>query len=625
MKKKPLVSTLLFVFSALVPTAAAQTLNTSDIDTLIKSQMQRYAIPGVGLALVKDGKVVYTQGYGVRDIKTNTPVNTETLFAIGSVSKSFTSLAIMQQVNAGKINLDTPVQTYLPNLQFSDASIGKKVTVRQLLSMTSGMDRFDSWAFDKTIDTRQKMLETISQIPFNKTPGTYFQYCNQNYVAASAILEQLSKQSWEVYTKTNILTPLSMQRTKLNYLEAVKDGNYAAGHNLSVQGTVAMPAFDRFPIIAPAGSIHSSVNDMAKYLILQMSNGNNVISKKLLTEMQTPQIAIGNAYSDNIAGVTATGYGLGWFSEEYRGVKIIEHGGNINGFSAQVQMLPEQGWGMVILTNRNNANSFLNLVRFSITEQLLNIRRRNDFTNPPALAEKALLEQARTFQAKPEILKAIEGKYALIEDGGTFKLSLEDGKLFGEQGGTRLPILAASDTNYIADFEGNYIFLEFKPSADGLVWMYQDKQVVGVKIPTTTSAAKTLTDAKNRFSTVLPNNVEVVQTTPNFIVAQSEKPAGTFLFNVSEAKTTLEETALGFIKTLDPSFNIKPSQSSKLPAINGVVWTQILYTLPQNQTFAVFATQKGSSVYMVAVQAETKDLPALTPAIEQILSSYKIL
>lgn len=625
--KKIVVSTLFLVLSSIAPQAAAQGMNTSEVDALVKQNMERFAVPGLGLALVKDGKVVYTQGYGVRDVKSKTPVNADTLFAIGSVTKSFTSLAMMQQVAARKLDLDAPVQKYLPDLKFSDAAMGSKVTVRQLLSMTSGLDRFDNWAFDPKVNSRSKMLETIAEIPFSAAPGKVFQYNNQNYVAAAAILEKLTNQSWEAYTKANIFAPLGMNRAQFDFPDAVKDGNYAAGHQVGIGGVQGLASFERFPVIAPAGSIHASVSDMAKYVGFQMSRGSRVASFFALKEMHSPQIAIGDAYSSSIAGVAGFGYGMGWFTQEYRGYKVVEHGGNINGFTANVQMLPQKGWGLVLLANRDGANAFMDATRFAITESLLNIRPRNDFSNAPSIADQEILMAAKSFVAKPEVLKQLEGTYALITND-QLQVALENGKLIAIQGGQRFPLIAASDTHYVADLGVALIVLEFQPAANGMVWLYQGGQIVGVKVPSTATAAaapKTLTDSQNRFSATLPSGLEVVQTTPQFIVTQSDKPASVFLFNVSAAKATLEETALGFIKILDPNFNLKPAQTSSLPAINGVVWTQILYSLPQDQTLAVFATQKGSSVYMVVVQADTKDLQALTAWIGQILSSYKIL
>jgi CubicO group peptidase (beta-lactamase class C family) len=195
-----------FALLGLVGITQAQSLNTLEIDRFVADAMKRHSVPGVGLAVVVDGKVAYTKGYGVRDTKTNTAVNADTLFAIGSVSKSFTSLGAMQLVDAGKLSLSTKVNAVLPNLKFSDSSKGSTLTLQNLLSHTSGMDRADDlWYFDKTIKTREDMLGTVAKIPFNEPIGTTWQYCNQNFVIAGAMLEKTTGKTWENYTRQSSL------------------------------------------------------------------------------------------------------------------------------------------------------------------------------------------------------------------------------------------------------------------------------------------------------------------------------------------------------------------------------------------------------------------------------------
>jgi CubicO group peptidase (beta-lactamase class C family) len=202
-----------FAFLALIGATQAQSFYPLEVDRLVNDAMKRHSVPGVGLAVVMDGKVIYTKGYGVRDTKTGATVNADTLFAIGSVSKSFTSLGAMQLVDAGKLSLSTKVNAVLPNLKFSDSSKGAQVTLQNLLSHSSGMPRADDlWYFDKSIKTREDMLGTVAKIPFNEPIGTSWQYCNQNFVIAGAMLEKTTGKSWEDYTKQNIFAPHETQR-----------------------------------------------------------------------------------------------------------------------------------------------------------------------------------------------------------------------------------------------------------------------------------------------------------------------------------------------------------------------------------------------------------------------------
>jgi CubicO group peptidase (beta-lactamase class C family) len=615
-----------------LPSAWAQGIDTAEMDRFITAQMKRFDVPGVGLAVVKDGKVVYTKGYGVRDLKTNTPVTADTLFAIGSSSKSFTSLGVMQQVDAGKLNLDAPINTYLPNLKFSDATRGAKVTLRSLLSMTSGLPRADlQWAFDESVNTRAKMLETIQNIAFTDDPGKVFQYCNQNFVAAGAALEAITGQSWEAYTKANIFAPLGMTRSVFEFTDAVKDGNYAAGHGVTLNGVKDVPAFDRLVIAGPAGSIHSSASDMARYVAFQLGNGESsgkrLVSKKQLEAMHTQQIGIDEDFG--IPGVAFAGYGFGWFTGEYRGVKIVEHGGNIDGFTANMQILPEKGIGIVLLANMDSASDFGNATRFGIIERLVNLQPRNEFKNASYPAFKAKLEATRTYKPTLEALKSVEGHYALIT-GDTLTVRVKDGKLEAEQAGQTFPLVAASATDFFVDIGSSLIELEFRVSANGIVWLYQQGELIGVRLPSTTDTASSnavseLRDPNGRFSLTLPAGQVAVNNTPTFSVVQYANPNAAFVFMAGDAKGALEASVEALVRQVDPTFNIKPTQTTKLPPLEGITWTQFIYPLPGGQTLAVLATQQGNTIYVIALQAKTSDLNALAGTLQQIASSYKIL
>jgi CubicO group peptidase (beta-lactamase class C family) len=610
--------------------AMGQSLNTADIDAFINAQMKAYDVPGLAFAVVQDGKIVYTKGYGVRDLKTKTPVNADTLFAIGSSSKSFTALGVMQQVEAGKLDLDKPINTYLPKLKFSDSSKAPKVTLRRLLSMSTGLPRADLvWYTNENLKTRQQMLETIEKIPFVSEVGASWNYCNQNFIAAGAALETVSNQSWEAYTKANIFAPLGMNRSVFEWNDVVKDGNYALGYSAGFKGVEAMAPFDRLVIAGPAGSIHSSANEMARYIAFQLSNGQvngkALVSKRLLDAMHKPEIAIDD-FPMRPRGVALPGYGMGWFTSEYRGVKIVEHGGNINGFTAGMQLMPEKGLGFVILSSLDGAGEFSTTTQLGLTERLLNLQPRNDFGQSDYAKAKALQARAKTYQAKPEDLKKLEGTYTLTT-GDTLEISFKNGQLSGLQSGVELSLIAASPTEYLVDFAGQVIELEFKESSNGVIWLYQGGELAGVRTPKATSsptvAAKEVKDSQGRYSAMLPSALKIVQTTPNFTIAQSDAPKATFVLSAGEAKANLETSVLVLLKQVDSSFDLKPTRTDQLPVMGGVTWTQFLYTLPGGQTLAVVATERNKTVYMVAVQALTKDINAAAPFLNQIISSYK--
>ena len=617
-----------FAFLSLIGVTQAQNLNTLEIDRFVMDAMKRHTVPGASLALVMDGKVVYTKGYGVRDTKTNMAVNANTLFPIGSVSKSFTALGAMQLIDAGKLSLNTKVNAVLPNLKFSDSSKGAQVTLGNVLSHTSGLNRADElWALDLTVNTAEKMLATVAKIPFSAEVGTKFQYCNQNFVIAGAMISKTTGNSWEDYTRKNIFAPLNMKRSVFDPKDAVKDGNYAAGFQTGLNGADPMPGFDRFVVAGAAGAIISSATEMGEYTAFQLSNGtwngSRLVSQNALDTMHSTQIEI-DGDTSSIPGLAFPGYGLAWLSEEYRGLKIVEHGGNINGFTAEVQLVPSKHMGLVILTNLNGANDFTKEVRLGITERTLGMNPLSQFKPSPVISQ---LEAAKTFKPDLAVLKSLEGKYALVT-GDSAILSLKDGQLMLTQGGQTFPMIPASATSFILNVFGSLILLEFQIDSSGLVWVAQDGNVVGVRLPPNssgTASSSEFTNAAKQFSLTLPASLQIAQQTPAFTVLESLTPPAAVILATTPAKPDLEQSVKAVVNQFDPSFNQKPDNVRELPPLNGVVWTQYLYNIPGDQILVALATKQANTAFVIIVQLKTTDLNAFTPVVNQLLMSYKIL
>jgi ribonucleotide monophosphatase NagD (HAD superfamily) len=362
---------------------------------------------------------------------------------------------------------------------------------------------------------------------------------------------------------------------------------------------------------------------MGRYLAFQLgtgrAGGKTVALPESLRLMQRQEIAISKASDPSFSG-----YGLGWFTSEYRGVKVVEHGGNINGFTAAMQLLPEKRLGFVLLTNQNAASEFTQTTSRGLTELLLNMQPRSDFADSGYSATRVLIEQTKTHKPSLEQYKAHEGNYALIS-GDRLRVYVENGKLFAQQGGQIFELKAASSSQYVVDVGGFILAIEFQTDANGLVWLYQEGTVVGVRLPATTATASANTafkDPQARFNVVLPAELQIVQSQP-ILIAQTAQAA--FVFLNGAAKATLEQSAQALLQQIEPSFNLKPIQVNTLPAINGIVWTQQLYALPQEQILALLITQRGNQVYAIAVQAEAKNINSTAPILQQLLSSYQIL
>ena len=207
-------------------------------------------------------------------------------------------------------------------------------------------------------------------------------------------------------------------------------------------------------------------------------------------------------------------------------------------------------------------------------------------------------------------------------------LSLKDGQLSITQGGQTFPLIASGKTSFILNVMGSLVPLEFKIDPSGLVWVYQDGQVIGVRVPASSSTAPASSEFKNtasQYSFTLPTNLSLAQQTPNFSVFESSNPAAAVIVATTKAQADLEQSVKAVVNQFDPSFRQKPDNTRELPAINGVVWTQYLYQIPNDQILVALAARKGDTAFVIVAQLKATDVGALTPTINGLLSSFKIL
>ena len=312
------------------------------IDLVVKKAINTNRIPGIALSVIKDGDIIYSKGFQ-RSVKSNDKkITADTPLYIGSISKSFTSLAIMQLVEKGKINLDESVAEYLTFFEVDKNKFEGEITIRQLLHHRSGMSEEEYMESLPGNFSIEKGVEDLQGMKLSYGPGEKFNYFNPNYNILGLIIEKVSGMSYEDYIKENILAPLEMENTYLEK-EVIKE-KVPNGHI----------SFFSFPIkkeeefkkhSLPSGFIVSTANDMANYLIFQQTGeykGRKLIANSTLNEMHTP-------WNNNDSG-----YAMGWNIGEKFDYKIIEHGGSLYSYSANMTMLPEKNTGVILLINQNH-------------------------------------------------------------------------------------------------------------------------------------------------------------------------------------------------------------------------------------------------------------------------------
>jgi CubicO group peptidase (beta-lactamase class C family) len=350
-----------FLFSSLASNAQ---MAPADIDALVVKTLKTFDVPGIAVAIVKDGKIVYAKGYGIASLATGKKVDENTLFGIASNSKAFTTAAIGILCDEGKLHLDDKVTDYIPEFKLYDPWVTSEFTIRDLLTHRSGLGLGAGDLVDFPDSTDFTLADAIHNLRYFK-PVTSFRsayaYDNQLYKVAGEVIARVSGMSWEDFIETRIMKPLGMTNSRAAFQRIKGNSNYVDAH-APVEGTVkVIPRFFSTSSNA-AGGIYSSVTDLSKWVIMQMDNGKYGDGKQLFSEaihreMWTPQtiLPVGAPGPYN---VHFGAYGLGWFLNDARGYKEVSHTGGIDGMVTKVDMIPELKLAVIVLTNQQSGAAF---------------------------------------------------------------------------------------------------------------------------------------------------------------------------------------------------------------------------------------------------------------------------
>ncbi|MGI8744352.1 MAG: serine hydrolase [Bryobacteraceae bacterium] len=367
-----LLLVLLSVIVAAHFASAAESGKLDGFDDFVNASLKDWKVPGAAVAIVRDGKVILSKGYGLRDVAKNLPVTSKTLFAIGSATKSFTVTTLGMLVDEGKLDWDKPVRDYLPAFRLHDEFATERMTPRDLVTHRSGLPRHDLLWYNSA-STRKEMFDRLRFLEPSKDFRTTFQYQNLMFMTAGYLASQIADRPWEDLARQRIFVPLGMQSSNFSIVESQKATDFAQPYR-KVKEQVKQIPFRNIDQIAPAGSINSNVEDMTQYLLMHMNKGKHdgkqILSESNEIQMQTPQMVIpGDIRWPELGHAT---YGMGFFITSYRGHKLVHHGGNIDGFSALVTFMPQDHIGLVILTNMNGS-PLPNLISYAAYDRLLGL------------------------------------------------------------------------------------------------------------------------------------------------------------------------------------------------------------------------------------------------------------
>ncbi|PNW26631.1 serine hydrolase [Formosa algae] len=389
----------IFVLVLLIQVSGfSQDVSSAEIDALVAKTMGLNNSVGMAIAIVKDGKVIHSKGYGLKSINSKDKVDENTLFSIASNSKAFTSAALAILVDEGKLSWDDKVVDYIPEFKMYDDYVTANFTITDLLTHRSGLGlgAGDLMIFpdggDFTIDDVLKSFQ-------HQTPTsafrTHYDYDNLLYIVAGEVIYRISGSTWADFIQTRIFDPLGMKTAKSLINRIPAHGNVALPHSSYNNKIVEVPAYDGGNLVGAAGGINAGVNDLSKWMLLQLNKGKygdslskTLFSEKVQKQMWSPLTITGyNLYADERTGNHFSAYGLGWEISDVKGKIIVQHTGGLTGMLSRTILVPELNLGIVVLTNTDPGGYAFYAVPETILDMYLDIDKKDWVTELTAYSK----------------------------------------------------------------------------------------------------------------------------------------------------------------------------------------------------------------------------------------------
>jgi len=410
------------------------------IDKELQNVLETWKAAGFAVAVVKKNEVVYSQGFGYSDFENKVPVNPNTKFAIGSTTKAFTGAVLGVLRNENKLSFSDKPADYIPGFKFFNSDMDNLVTIKDIMCHQTGLPRHDlAWYFFPT-NSKDSLL---SRVRFHEpTYGVreQWQYNNFMYLAQGVIAEKITGKTWEENIESMFLKPLGMENTSVDISGLQNGKNASFGYGLEDDKIVKLDYYD-IAGMSPAGSMNSSVNDMSKWLKVWINSGKyegkEIIPSQYVNEAISSQVIVGSGLPGaDHSDLFMSNYGYGWMTSSYKGHYRVEHGGNIDGFTASVSFFPSDSIGIVVLANQNGS-SIPSVVRNIIADRLLGVDKTDwnkdlyqSYTDGLEAAKNIESESTQKTGTSPSHnLKDYSGKYT-NEGYGSMQITLENDTLF---------------------------------------------------------------------------------------------------------------------------------------------------------------------------------------------------
>jgi CubicO group peptidase (beta-lactamase class C family) len=373
---KKTVFLFVLISSFFISTAQVPSFIKDSLDNYIKTGLKDWDIPGLSIVVVKNGDVVYMKGFGVRDIKSNKPVDDQTLFMIASNTKLFTGTALALLETRGRISLNDRITKYHPSYRLYDSSTTNMVTIRDLLSHRIGTKTFQGdFTFWNTTLSREEIMKRMRLLKPSQQFRQDYGYCNSCFLTAGEVIPKVTGQPWEKFVSDSILRPLGMNNTLVLSTGVAMQSNVAVPYTTSYTNTIMQVPYDNWNNLAPAASIVSNVNELSHWLIMQLDSGRyqgkQIIPWQAIQKTRDANIITGSRKAA-LFPIHFRAYGLGLFMADYNGRQVFWHTGGAGGMVSNVCFVPEEKLGIAILTNNDN-QGFFEALRYQVLDSYVGV------------------------------------------------------------------------------------------------------------------------------------------------------------------------------------------------------------------------------------------------------------
>jgi CubicO group peptidase (beta-lactamase class C family) len=585
----------LFLISVSINISQAQDKRLTGIDTAIARILKEFNAVGVTVSVVEKNNVLLAQGYGYKDLENKKSVTPQTLFQIGSSTKAFTTTLMGMLMDEKLLDFNKPVSEYMPELKFKDDNLTKNVTTTDMMTHRTGLPRHDlAWYLRGVTTSRAEVLKSVRYFEASAGLRETWQYNNFMFMAQGALAEKLTGKTWEKLVQERIFDPLSMKGSKLSTADMLKSADYALGYSYNEEKKkIKQEDAYHFGGMEPAGSIVSNAKDMSEWLKLWINvgkyNGKELFSKTFYEQAIKTQMSMTSATDKRDLNIFTYGYGFGWFIKGYKGHHLVEHGGNIDGFSTSAAFYPNDSIGIFVSVNQNGS-AVPSVIRNWISDRLLNVEKTDWVTQVKPKKDDKKEDKKDEKQADLGQKKGTKMSHNMTDYVGKYKND-GYGTIVVFKNDTSLFAFFGKDTARLAHYHYDVFNL--------VSAKLEDEDEGGLKFRFNTGYDGEIVSLDSKLESALKGEIIFTKEVAEIKVAVADlkKYEGEYTISGATIKVAVKDNALRMTVPGQPEYELLPSKADefKLKGLDGYA---VRFDVKEGKATAAYSIQPNGTFKM---------------------------